>query len=295
MKKTLLLLTIMFAIILSNYSCSSDDSDIIPEPSPKPEKEEIDHIQLNAYPSVVDLFEVSEVRISTQKVEFGILIGFYLQTMFDSVRWDMPDVFTNLSKDGQMLMSTGHSFCLPGKYKMAASGYKDGKIVSTDTAYIQVVSNKDFMGLNWKDDNKENKFFNYMSEVENFYVPFTYYWKNTEYALIEYKPYEANANDRYLIYAKGRIYLSDMITKIYGEAKHKYDGEDILKSPLLAEYQNRFKTSLEDLNSHKDITAMPLVIWETSSTYIALIGMKSTEEGPYAYQSFEIIAEPHNK
>lgn len=293
-KKTLLvLLTIMFAIIFSNYSCSSDEPEIIPKPIPEPEQE-IDHIRMNAYPNVVDLFELSEIKISTQKIEDYLTLVFYLQYQFDSIKWDMPDIFTNISKDGKVLTSVGQSFCLPGKYKMAASGYKDGKIISTDTAYIQVVNNKDFMGLNWKDNNKEKEFFNYISKVGNFYMPFTYCWENTEYALIEYRPYDINKETN-LIYAKGRVYLSDLMTELYGEANLRYDGEDILKSPLALEYQNKFKTSLEDLRNSQYYKTIPLAIWETPSTYIALIGIKDIREDGYADQSFKIIAEPRNK
>lgn len=291
---TLYLLILIIGFGLLYASCSSDDPEvIIPESEPTPEKE-IDHLQMNAYPNVVDLFELSEFRISTKKVDHSISIGFYIEALFDSVKWNMPDVFTNLSNKNHGLMSVGYGFCLPGQYKMAVSGYRDGKVVSTDTAYVQVVNNKDFMGLNWKDEqNKEKRFYDQRLEKDSARVHLSYQWQDTEYALVQYRPGPDVKNHKD-IFLKGRSYLFNLMGKIYGEPVLQYQDENILLSPLVAEYQSRFETPLQSIESLGNYTTMPLAIWETPSTYIALIGTKHKGEGTYIDEYFELIAEPRN-
>ncbi|MBB4036972.1 hypothetical protein GGR21_002886 [Dysgonomonas hofstadii] len=265
-------------------SCSSDEeiSTDLPgegDPGSNPHTE----ITLKAIPSTVSLYNWSEIWISQNHIDGGVPV--------DSVVWDMPGIFRHVSVPHSSLWMMSQAFCLPGEYVMNATAYHEGDTVSVGSATIFVTDNlNDFLGLRW-DSNESIKRGDkhYTSNVDN-YSFFLQYVADDQYALLEFVV-RVNDDKEFIEANDGsRKLLSDYITKLYGDAKNVYEGEDITQSPLMADYDELFSKKLNTIYPRTQF--YPLAIWQTRSSNIALIGYI---EDMYPCTIFMVIAEPRAK
>lgn len=281
--------------------CSDDEAyDNIDGGTP-PETEEIPEPAFSVSSKDIQIFEGTEIAIRlkedlTRYYEYNLnkslAASFILDWNYDSIIWNIDNIMRKKSANGHNIISMTQSFALPGEYKLYVDGYREGKVYSTDTTIINVYEPRDFLSIRWGDDNTKKEYYNFINSVNNFFLNLKYYSEPVPHALLTYSPrsYGRDEEEKYLANIKSsRKYLYDYITELYGAHAFNFDGDDITQGALENEYNARFKIPLDAISS-KSLPKIPLTIWETNSTYIALIAIVYPESPEYTY--YEIIAEP---
>jgi len=276
---SILLLSLIFV------SCSSEDDDT--NPGTDPGNTERMEVEIVASKTRLRLFEPTEIAITNSQQYW----------YYDSIVWSIPEIFKDVSGGNHFLHWFTQSFYLPGEYTASLAGYKDGKISSTDTVRITVQDNGDFLGLNWNDLTTYEPFnflkYNTRNEIEYSidmsinkepveYVKLKYQFGNNYSNEEEWKELHKNSKKKYY----------DYIVSFYGEPIFYYTNSDIRESDLIEEYNERFSIGLNEIDTYTEY--VPVAIWETSATYICLIGsIKSGMETEINY--FKVIAQPKIK
>jgi len=271
--------TLMLSLLIGMLSCSGSEDENGIQICPPGTNEPYAKVTLGANPVNVKLYEFSEIRISTEK-SYDI--------SFDSVVWDMPGIFREVSKDGYILISMSQGFCLPGEYEVTASAFSKGDTLAVGSVKIFVSDNLgDFLGINWSSKESIGRGeIHYTSAIDN-YSLFLEYVSGDPYALLHFKA-DTNDDEKYIeANTASRKLLSDYITKLYGKAQKVYEGEDITQSTLIGDYNALFS---KDLNAiYHGVPFFPLALWQTDRANIALIAYN---EGIHSCSIFKIIAQP---
>ncbi|MFT3993989.1 MAG: hypothetical protein QM660_06755 [Dysgonomonas sp.] len=247
-------ITLFLLVVMCFISCDNDNSDEILTEIPEEE-----NVGPYAVPAVskahINLFEMTM---------FYIEVNENSSVSYDSIVWDLPNIFRATTKEGYFLHSFGQSFCLPGEYNLYMSIYKDTELLSRDSVAVSVDASGDFFGIDWNTSVKDSTYFNYISRIDDFVLKLNYRAAKSPYAELTFSPF-TGWRDRY---SEGRQVLFDCITKLYGENTFNYDGNNIELSPLVGEYNKRFDTPLvvKDTASY-----VPITIWDTDRAHIALL------------------------
>jgi len=280
MKNYLLKAIVPSLIMMAMLSCSSED-EVPPPPKEEDPKGEI-KITLTPSRREVKLFEITEIGISGENKGMTV----------DSIVWDLPGMFKNVSTSDHSLSMMSQTFIYPGYYTMTAVAYHNGDTIAESSTKIKVIDETDFLGINWKDTEAIKKGErHHRNEVEKYYLTLEYHPGVNPYAILNYEVLDIRfrTEEFYLSFASSRKLLTDYITNLYGfEPKKIYEGEDIALSPLFPDYNLLFKTDLLQLG--RNSTYYPLAIWQIGNSNIALIGEKWDEE--YGWVYYKIIAEP---
>lgn len=271
--KKLFIAYFVCAVCILFYSCSNDDNEPFVDPGDSVKEE----IKGTASLTEMNLYEMSKLSISEYP------------TNFDSIKWEVPGIFEKMSVPSNGILSIGQSFALPGNYNFILTGYKENKVSASDTVKIRVKGLKDFLSIEWNNPSKE--YFNFISRQENYVLDLKYVENENPYALLDYGVWNVSEHEDGAkhAYAAARGILKEYITDIYGEPQYLYEGEDISDSPLITEYTSRFKTSLDGIDKYLT-PYIPLAIWETTKSYISLIGFANIDE----YNYYMVIAEPRD-
>ena len=234
-------------------------------------------VRLNIKESVNNIFEPMEFNIYSKddstRSQYNALAG---AGAYDSIVWKVSNMNGRLkiqeytSNGGRQTIAWSQYFFLPGEYETYLVGYKENKIVYSDTVSFKISNNKDFLDFNWADmkeaDYYSGGYANFLSEDYNFET---------------FRGVSHNVPSMYLAaladnQAHDKI-LFDYITALYG--KPAYTTND--NGTLLKSYQDMF-----DWHQEK---ATPTTIWITPKSKIALIKCNNGE-----FYDYVIYAEPNN-
>lgn len=279
MKRHTLLIIMALTFILS--SCESDETEPEIPNQPVPQSE-IPTFNVAATKQRVNLFEGSIVYLTTANYDGNIA---RLHAYYDSIRWVIPNIYTSLSICSNFTISWGQVFILPGNYQITATGYKDNEIVTQSSLDIEVGEPRDFLGIDWKNA-KDTTLLSFFNTVENYALDLSYSSENYPLATLNRSIIKIKTDKEWIENSKAaRIQLSDYITQLYGKSKFRFEGEDISQSPLLPEYNTRFKNPMKN-------KYLPIEIWETKTSRFALIGttMHFLPEGNLNH--YQVVAEP---
>ncbi|MDU1904194.1 MAG: fimbrillin family protein [Dysgonomonas sp.] len=280
--KTQFSISTIFILCLGFISCSNeDDLGSNPDPNPNP-KEELMEVELSVSKTQLRLFELTQISITDSRQ----------YSYYDSIVWSIPDVFKDASTINSSLLSFGQSFYLPGEYKVSLSGYKDGKVASSDTVNISVENTGDFLGLRWNELTAYEPF-NFLKRTSQRDIIHSIHMDiiNDPVQFIKLRSYPNYSNEENwaLFHKNSREEYYNYITSLYRDALFTFSGNDISKSDLSEEYNKRFTVSLEEIESNS--IYIPVAIWETPFTYISLVGsIKSGIETDINY--FRVVAQP---
>ncbi len=228
----------------------------------------------------LSVFEETHLEISRK--------GFTFNTPYDSVRWEIPNLYRRTSTPFDFLLSKSHAFAFPGTYKVMVTTFKGGLGIEKDSIEIEVFLRKDFLDINWNEPS-DIRLTTFENESKNYWLNLTYSAEKQAHATLIYYPLDIESlKDTEIVKNESRSFLSDYITKLYGNSRFQFDGEDIMLSPLVDSYNSRFKTPLSTRQGKLEV---PAEIWETPTSYIALICEKNTLNAKPNY-FYTVVAEP---
>lgn len=288
MKNLLFLLSFLFLA----YSCSDGNST-----TPGGEEEGEEPGKETPAPVVISL------KVKQEKANIFDAMEFYLVPdrdcslqdvveAYDSILWRVKDNKGTLKLLEQTTYSVietsftyswSHNFHNEGSYHTIMDGYKDGKIIRSDTTIVVTENKRDFLYYDWKDITSSSKglegnanaleseyeiSFNkkYIDEFPSLYVHFSAFHKTKEE---EAKKFYNEKQEKLML---------DYISGLYGSPKFSFD-----KNPA---------TIQEDYHSifqKEDDSYTPRYIWQTETSNIALV--KEYNEWGEHYECY-IYAEP---
>lgn len=278
---------IVVIVLLPVSSCSNDD-----DGNPVTvEKEE--ELKLTIDKAELNVMEVTQIRLDSHSSIFKLF------NKFDSIKWGVPNIYEEKYIAGQMSY-TGNinvGFCLPGIYNAVISGYRDNKIVESDTLEIKCFIDGDFFNIKWKDNDKPGNYGvgGHNNLAYNYKLGLTHVKGINPYAHLEYyiRTFGSKPNtDSKKQYAESRQLFYDYITDLYGKPVCDYKGDDFVNTPYLNEYHKRFTVALNGLGL--GITYTPITIWDTPKSHVVLLGAVDNDKKE-SYHYYTVIAEPRKK
>ncbi|WP_321286296.1 hypothetical protein [uncultured Sunxiuqinia sp.] len=251
----------------------------------------------NFYALAVQIINQLELNMSAKKEAGNIfdLMVFNLNTSYegritlldltetyDSIVW----LCTNTSQRFRVLESQENSgsftwqwsncFFLPAVYETCVLGYKDSQIISSDTVYVDIANDKDFLGFNWDDvESKVSTGYENIFSDEYYFVTHENVTNNIpSISLFLSKNYIENEA---AFFSKSKEILLGYINTLYSEPTYSNDEDN----SLFGIYNNLFKNRKEDVT--------PEYIWITSTSKISLLKKYDINNG---FSKYEIYAEP---
>ena len=251
----------------------------------------------NFYALTVQIINQLELNISAKKEAGNIfdLMVFNLNTSYegritlldltetyDSIVW----LCTNTSQRFRVLESQENSgsftwqwsncFFLPAVYETCVLGYKDSQIISSDTVYVDIANDKDFLGFKWEDVvSKVSTGYENIFSDEYYFVTHKNVTNNIpSISLFLSKNYIENEA---AFFSKSRKILFDYICLLYSSPTYSSDGDN----SILDIYNDLFRNKKE--------AAVPESIWVTSKSNIVLLEEYDSISG---YSNYKIYAEP---
>lgn len=151
---------------------------------------------------------------------------------------------------------------------------------------------KDFLAISWDNDEmwKNDKKFLRVGEDIYFGLSYARYYekdnfKGNLYGMLEYElpnfltiiAYDMDVKYWMKRYAESHEFLTNYISKLYGECVFEYNGSDITKTNLADEYNKRFGVPLNEILGHASFESLyPVAIWDTDTSHMALVGYPHT-------------------
>lgn len=239
-------------------------------------------VKLNVKSQEGSIFELMEFNLFSYSQEKFTLLD--LTEAYDSLVW----LCTNNKQKIKLLEHTNNSvhfswewstnFFTPDKYQTVLLGYKNSRIVSSDTVVVNILNSKDFLNYEWNDvvntSTTSIGYYNIFSNVYSFASRTVVVDENPSIYLFLTNNSNSISNAEFA--PKSKQILFDLINSMY--YKSTYDNNN---SILLMEAYNTFKNREED--------ATPEYIWITPKSKIALIKRVDQETN---YTHYEIYAEP---
>lgn len=295
---------LLFCLLFCMVGCSDDDDPEDGKGIPPPVEEGTPEPAFSVSASEVGIFEKVDIGIRlkddpdryTYNLSASNAAAKELMLHYDSVVWNIKDIFSRKFIRPKYLASMPQTFILPGEYKIYVDGYIDGKVYSTDTTKVKVGESKDFLGIDWSEDNAGKEYYYFTNYMKEYYLTLSFEETPNPHSVLGFRPNNINSveeKEKYIsILKSSRKYLYDYITGLYGNSVFTYEGEDITQTPLEEEYGNRFKTSLTGEISGTGSVCYPLAIWETETTYMALVAITNDGSLEPDRVLYAVIAEP---
>ena len=263
---------ILISLFISSCSSSDDDYGDNNQETPNPA---ID-LKLRAKQTTGNIFDMFVFNLYSEKG--GTLLD--ISNTYDSLVWKIPELgsFHLLTKNSFMFQWS-QVFFLPGKYTTMLLGYKENKIITSDTIDINILQkNNDFLYFNWKDIKESWGSTGYSDILAKDYTFATYQSLKDSIPSVTLFLLNEKKSDEKIFTQKSEKILSDYITSLY--SKPSYTEQNT--TTLTQEYNRLFKYKVKD--------AKPLSIWITPQSIILLYSIYDTYRG---YDEYRIIAEPN--
>ena len=195
-----------------------------------------------------------------------------VRNTYDSLVWEVPTLGRiNLLTDNNFIVKWSHNFVLQGNYETHLHGYKHNRIITSDTIFVSVANNRDFLECNWEDI-KNGATIGYVDA-----------FKNTDFTTLHNF---VNNNPSVDLYSNKSIgidletskqELTDLMTSLYSKPAYTTVDNDL----LLTKYKELFSLDSK--------TASPVSIWLTPKSKIVLLKIESDTFYP---SNYKIYAEP---
>lgn len=222
-----------------------------------------------------NIFEMAAFRVSVEGNDLPFMYVFYLSESYDSIVWKVSGedkglkIFSHTSNSSDFSFRWSHHFFFPGEYQTYLLGYKENKVIYSDTTGIKITDKKEFLGYDWAEvDGSVRHSVGYHNSLsENRFTTFQSVNNNrpgVTFSLWNNPP-------------DGDKILSDCISRLYSSPLYGRKEEELLAK----KYRALFNYTKEE--------ATPLSIWITPASKIVLL-----KNGPeYGHREYEIYAEPN--
>lgn len=195
--------------------------------------------------------------------------------------------------------------CVAGSHEITAKGYKDGEVISEDSATYIVVSPacNDFYNIKWGSATHNSAYCCIYGacpfrQVRIEILLGHHVDNGTEYAKLEScpwiirypEPIDWSDDDQHNFHKTIFDLTPKHISSIYGEPILRYIGDDVWNTHLRDDFVQRFNYEL-DGPDNIGMGEYPVAIWETHTSNIAMLARTSCNKGLYMGQSY-LIAEP---
>lgn len=276
-----------FLTTLLLFSCSDSNNSLgidEPEINNPDEQEQALKLSLGAKSTEGNIFELMEFNIYSNKSYTMLHIG----KLYDSITWEVAglkgryDIYSHRSGSAgtgsHYSWMWSHNFFIPAKYNVYLLGYKNDKIVYSDTVTINISDKKDFLSYNWTEIKSPAKF-------------------STGYhdALVDdshfstYADFEDGVPSVSLLLkddkSKDQNFAEKSKTKLYNFINTLYDME-----PTYGLNNNEIKAKYKELFRNTKEYFSPLCIWITPKARITLV---RDHNSIYSIE-YKIYAEPNN-
>ncbi len=282
MKKIILILIAFIALLAA---CSKIE--IKPEPEPEPPVE-YPKITINAKKTDLSLFEKVDAFLGLEGEKEELHgIDFVLTGIFDSIHWEIPNMYFDSRSSSSLLVKEGFAFASPGTYTLYLSAFMNNVVVRRDSVEFHVKNTKDFLGINWKDgkDEEFNSSFKTYSSINNIIIDYlvlkSYITGDKPFARLTPSFIRVPLN-RYSELSYNA--LTNCINTTFGESQFNYTG-DVKKSNLIEKYNELFKNPLEE-------NYYPVKIWQTTKNNIVLLAYPVEDPLNPVKTYYHVMAEP---
>ncbi len=239
-------------------------------------------VKMNVKEKEGNIFDLMEFNLfSYSEKDFTLLD---LTEAYDSLVW----VCTNTNQRYKILENSGNSthftwkwsncFFLPAEYKTVLLGYKNNKVITSDTVSVNIKNDRDFIGFNWKDVLSTSKTSTgYHSVFSKGYEFATYSVVNDGAPSLSLFLFRSNNDNEAAFAQQSRQVLLDYINSLYGVPTYSSNGDNSLSEVYSTMFKNKEEGSTAEY------------IWITQKSRIALV--KKYDEAA-KYTIYEIYAEP---
>lgn len=238
-------------------------------------------VKMNAKEKTGNIFDLMEFNLfSYSEKDFTLLD---LTEAYDSLVW----VCTNTNQRYKILEDSGNSthftwkwsncFFLPAKYETALLGYKNNQLISGDTVTVDIANSKDFLGYNWNDVVRTDRYnIGYQNVFLKGYdfVTYAIITDGVPFACL-YLVDHMNI-EKPLFALKSKQILFDYICSLYSKPTYSQDNVSLL-------------TNYNELFRNKKSGGIPESIWITPKSKIVLLKEYDNVE---EYFKYKIYAEP---
>ncbi|MDP4268356.1 MAG: hypothetical protein Q8880_13115 [Bacteroidota bacterium] len=273
MKKLIYLILLIFSI----SSCSMKDNGF-DTPEEISDKRPVE-IKIGVNEKKGNIFDLMEFNLYSKK---GITL-LDIAESYDSIVWACSNtnqhfkVFEHSVNSSHFLFNWSNCFFLPADYETCLLGYKNNRIIYSDTISVSISNNKDFLGYNWKDVVRSSECSTGYQNVFLKGYNFATYSVVTEgvpslYLLL----LRANNEDEVVFAQKSKQVLFDYINSLYSVPTYSRNENNSISDI----YNQLFRNKRAD--------AIPEYIWITPKSRIVLI--KKYDE-LVNYPKYEIYAE----
>lgn len=263
-----LIYLILIGLFISSCSKSDDGNQEITNPAIK--------LKFKTEQTTGNIYEMFVFNLYSE--EGGTL--FDIENTYDSLVWTVPDLGSfHLLKKNTFIYQWSQVFFLPGKYKTILLGYKDNKIITSDSIYINILKkNTDFLYFNWEDVKESNGSKAYADILAKDYTFATYQSIKDSIPSITLFLLNEGKDDEKTFSQKSKEILSNYINTLYSEPTYTEKQNELLTK----EYNKLFKNRIEG--------AKPISIWITPKSKIVLYSYYEEYGG---YEEYKIQAEPN--
>ena len=256
------------------YSCSGAADDVIPgDPSTGGSGGTgsitgESSIKLGLKQNGRNIFEPSVFNIRFEFEGKTSYTGADISEAYDSIIWvvsghqGLLPVFigyNSLHQGTSLTWLWSHRFYSPGHYEACLHGYKNNKIVCSDTLQVDVTDNKDFLGWNWNELTDLNRNIGHINALNRHYE-FTTKAAISQQGIPSIELYLSNSlgEEEKLFSQKSNTVLYNYITSLYHQPAY-----DRNSSELADKYNTLF--------SKKEENVQPCAIWLTCNAKIVLL------------------------
>jgi hypothetical protein len=268
MKKTnfiyLRFLLLNLILIILTSSCSKDESQNFDNTQGETA---IVKLKIKVSDNNKNIFEdlIFEVHSENDDSNNNLVMGFDLSKCYDSILWktsNMDGSFKIFEQNNNSMVfhkQWANSFPLPGNYTTYLLGYKNNKLIYSDSLAITISNNKDFLGHNWTDADDFGHSDNNNLTKDYHFSTFKKTYQNLPYVgLNVYANYGAN-NDLFISQNKSQEILLKYINSLYSTPIYSVSDGNL----LIEKYKNLF--------NYQKANAIPLYIWVTTKVKIVLL------------------------
>lgn len=237
-------------------------------------------VNLNVKEAQKNIFDLVEFDIAPEK---SMSIA-DLAEHYDSLVWKVSGlegsykVFEYTDYSSSFSFKWSHNFFIPGEYETFLLGYKDDKVIYSDTIPVKIADEKDFLGYNWKDiKGSIGHSVGYEDVLLEDNDIVTYQDMHQDTPSVVLSLWLNGHQDEQAFIRKSEKILSDYITSLYSSPIY-----DLTDDALLEKYNSLF--------TYKKENAHPQCIWLTPKSKIVLL--KCYDKIFTNYFEYEIYAEP---
>ncbi len=239
-------------------------------------------IKINAKEKEGNIFDLMEFNMFSYSEKNFTLLD--LTESYDSIVWSCTNtnqryhVLEHSQSNSNFTSKWSNCFFLPAEYETCLLGYKNDRLICSDTILVNITNNNDFLGYNWKNVVRSSEYSKgYQDVFFNGYKFATHTDVTDGTPSVSFFLFYNSANDESDFAYKSKQILFDYICSLHSTPIYSQDDNNSVSDI----YNELFRNKKEGY--------VPEYIWITAKSNIVLLEEFDGVEG---YPKYEIYAEP---